>query len=213
MRTAMRRGIVAVLAGAAFLSIVTSASADAIAPETARSYMEDVGNRTVDLIKSRAGPEDRMRGFVKVMLDSLDFDSIGMASIGRLSRSATPEQKREFTPLFAAYVIDFAIEKFGNLDITKFGLGRAVQQPNGDAKVYTRIDVGDQPMEVYWRVHGTPNGPKINDIELAGASLTIAYRGDFERSGVATVPQLLARLKEVTRGSRSLPMTQQALRQ
>lgn len=211
MQSAIRHGVMAVLTALAFLSI-PAVSAEVMAPETARTYMEEVGNRTVDLMKPSTSPGERTHGFIKVMLESLDFDSIGTAAIGRLARSATPEQKREFTPLFAAYVIDVAIEKFGNLEITKFGLGRALPQPNGDAKVYTRIQVGEQPMEVYWRVHATDSGPKVNDIEVAGASLTISYRGEFERAGIATVPQLLARLKEITRGSKSLPITQQALR-
>jgi len=202
----------AALLGAVFLAVPAYANAQAIAPDAAKKFIENLGNRTVDVIKAASTAPERSAAFTRIMLDGLDFDTIGTMAIGKLARAATAEQKREYTPLFAAYVIDVAIARFGNLQIKSFGLGSAASQPNGDVKVHTRIVTGERPMEVYWRVRETGGGPKINDIEVEGASLAIHYRGEFERAGVATVPQVIARLKELTKGSTTVAMTQQAMK-
>jgi len=188
------------------------AQGQGIAPEAARKYVENLGNRTVDALKPGAGAQGRNARFAAIMLDTLDFDAIGTQAIGKMARTATPEQKRQFTPLFAAYVIDVAIAKFGDLELKSFGLGSSTAQPNGDARVFTRVNIGEGPIEVYWRVRNTSKGPRVNDIDVAGASLTLHYRGEFERAGVATVPQLIARLRELTKDSKSLPTVQQAMR-
>lgn len=198
----------AALAGVLFM-LAVPAGAEAIAPDAAKKFIETLGNRTVDVINAPGAAAERRSGFIRIMLDGLDFDAIGTNAIGKIGRGATPEQKREFMPIFAAYVIDVALQKFGDLQNMRFGLGNAAPQPNGDVKVHSRITTGERPMEVYWRVRQAGSGPKINDIEVEGASLAIHYRGEFERAGVATVPQLIARLKELTKGSSTLALTQQ----
>jgi phospholipid transport system substrate-binding protein len=199
---------------AAFVLTFSGAMANAqgIAPESARNYIMAVGNNTVDVFNMTRQVPERRAGLTRVMLSCLDFDAIGTLVLGRMIRDASPDQRREVTPLLAAYVIDTAIEKFGDLQSVKFGVGNVTPQPNGDAKVYTRIHAGDRTMEVLWRVRNSPAGLKINDVELDGSSLVVHYRGEFERAGVTTVPQLIARLRELTRNSSSLPLTQQAMR-
>lgn len=202
----------AALGGAIVLAFASRANAQAVAPEVARKYIETLGNQVVDIVASTRSAVDRRAAFIRIMLASLDFEQIGNSALGKLARQATQEQKRDFRPLFAAYVIDVAVEKFGNLQQMRFGLGKATPQPNGDVKVYTRVDTGEKPMEVYWRVRDDGGRPRISDIEVEGASLAIHYRGEFERTGVATVPQLIARLKELTKSSGTVTITQQAMR-
>ena len=148
-----------------------------------------------------------------MMLDSLDFDALGTFAIGKIGRSATPEEKRAFKPLFAAYVIDVAIQRSGDAQLKSFGLGSAAPQPNGDVKVFTRLVTSDPaPMEVHWCVHDSNGQPRIADIEVAGYSLSMHYRGDFERAGIGTMSGAIGRLQELTKASTSLQTVQQALR-
>jgi len=200
------------LVGAMLFAIPVAANAEAIHADAARKFVEDLGNRTVDALKLPSSAAERSIGFTGIMLDCLDFDAIGIYALGKLSRVTTPEQLREFTPLFTAYVIDLAIERLGNLQIQSFGLGSVAPQPNGDAKVHTRIITGDRSMEVYWRVRNTGGSAKIIDIEIEGASLAIYYYSEFDRTGPTTVSQLIARLKELTRSSKTLATVQQPVR-
>ena len=194
---------------AALFAMAGLANAEAIQADTAKKFVADLGNRAVDTQNTPSSAAERKVAFTNIMLDCLDFDAIGMAALGKLARVMTPEQMREFTPLFTAYVIDVTIDRLGGPKIRSFGLGSVALQPNGDAKVYTRITADDRPMNVYWRVHSTGGTAKINDIEIEGASLAIHYHGEFDRAGDATVPQLIARLKELTKSSTTLSALQQ----
>lgn len=189
------------------------AEAASVTPEAAKQYMTDLGNRAVDTIAKQPDPAARRGAFIAMMLDNLDFDALGSFAIGKIGRSATPEQKREFKPLFAAYVIDVAIQRFGDAQLKSFGLGSATPQPNGDVKVFTRLVTADPaPIEAHWRVHQSNGRLSINDIEVAGYSLAMHYRGDFERAGIGTMPAAIARLQELTKASTSLKTVQQAMR-
>lgn len=211
MRNSARAAFVALI-GVVSLGFVPAAGAATVAPEVAKQYMTDLGNRAMDTIAKQPDAAQRNAQFVALMLDHLDFDSIGAFAIGKLNRAATPEERRAYKPLFAAYVIDVAVAKFGDLPLKSFGLGSVQPQPNGDAKVFTRLNTGGTPMEVYWRVHQADGKTSINDIEVAGYSLAMHYRGDFERAGVGTMSGVIDRLRDLTKGSKSLPQIQQAMR-
>ena len=209
--TWLKRAALAGVFGAMLAGLAAPAVAQAVSPDAAKAFLTTLGNRTIDTMKGNAA--GRNAEFTKIMLDNLDFDALGTFSLGKLARSVTPADKREFTVLFAAYVIDVAIEKFGNLQIKTFGLGSVAIQGNGDAKVYSRITAGEKPLEVHWRVRDAGAGKlKVNDIEVDSYSLAIHYRGEFERAGLSTVPGLIARLKELTKSSNTLPTVHATLK-
>ena len=202
----------AALIGALVLTFLGRADAQGLTPDAARRFVESVGNQAVDVVASPRRAVDRRAAFARIMLASLDFNAIGTVALGRLARKAAAEQRREFMPLFAAYAIDVAVAKFGNLQRLRFGLGRATRQPDGDVKVHTRVETGDRPMEILWRVRNTAGRPRITDIEVDGASLAIYYRGEIDRADVDDVPQLIARLRDMTWNSSTVTITQQAMR-
>lgn len=208
----LRRAAMAAFLSAAMAGMPAPSRAEAIKPDAARQYIAALGHRTVAALAAQGKEAERSARFTAIMLESLDFEALGASSLGKLARAAAPQEKREFTALFAAYVIDVAIQKFGDLRITGFALGEATPQPNGDVKVFSRIAGGDRPLEVHWRVHEADGRPKINDIEVGGYSLAIHYRGEFERTGLGAMPELTARLKELTKFSKTLPAVQQAMR-
>lgn len=208
----MRKSIFVALAVILGTVAALPSQAAPVAPEAAKRYMTDLGNRAMDSIAKQPDAATRNRQFIALMLDNLDFDALGTFALGKLARAATPEEKRVYKPLFAAYVIDVAVARFGDLKLQSFGLGSVTPQPNGDAKVYTRLTTDGTPMEVYWRLHDEAGRISINDIEVAGYSLGTHYRGEFERAGVGTMAGAIDRLRELTKGSKSLPAIQQAMR-
>lgn len=201
----MRKSIFVALAVILGIVAALPAQAASVAPEAAKRYMTDLGNRAMDSIAKQPDAATRNRQFIALMLDNLDFDALGTFALGKLARAATPEEKRVYKPLFAAYVIDVAVARFGDLKLQSFGLGSVTPQPNGDAKVYTRLTTDGTPMEVYWRLHDEAGRISINDIEVAGYSLGTHYRGEFERAGVSTVPGLINKLQGLTQQSVALP--------
>ena len=190
-----------------------SANAQNMAPDQAKQFIADMGNRAVTTLSKQGSAAERNKEFTNLMLEGMDFDSLATASLGKMARTASPPDKKEFTALFAAYVIDVAMEKFGNIQINKFVIGAVKNEPNGDAKVDTVIDrAGDKPLQVAWRVKNVDGKPKVNDMEVESFSLRTHYTGEFERAGVSTVGGLIGKLKDLNKNSKAWPVVQQAMK-
>ena len=190
-----------------------AARAEALTPDAATRYITDMGNRAVALLAKQGDQQLRHGEFSRLMIDAIDFDAIALQTLGKMARTVSERDKRAFTRLFAAHVIDVAIEKFGNIQIVRFQAGNARMQPNGDVKVHTVIErEGDQKLSVDWRVRLTRGSPKINDIEVEGYSLVIHYRGEFERGNVSNVPGLIGKLKDMNKNSVALATVQAEMR-
>ncbi len=171
-----------------------------------------MGDRTVAVLANQNDAKARNEAFTAVMLEAIDFDALAVQTLGRMARTVSPADKKEFTLLFAAYVIDVAIEKFGSTQVSDYAIGALKTQPNGDVMVSTLINTSDKPLKVDWRVHNRSGRPGINDIEVEGYSLVIHYRGEFERAGVSTVKGLIDKLRGLTQASAALPVVRQTLR-
>ena len=212
MPFAMKMGVAALaLMGLVSLGNPSPAVAQAMAPDVAKKFIGDMGARAVAMGKE-TNPTQRNNHFTKLMLDGMDFDSLAVATLGKMARTASAPDKKEFTKLFAAYVIDVAVAKLGNIQINRFAIGATKTEPNGDVKVNTAIDrVGDKPIQVDWRVKNVAGKPKINDLEVEGFSLRTHYTGEFERAGVSTVSGLIGKLKDLNKNSAALPVVAQAM--
>lgn len=212
MAVAMKMGVAALaLIGLVSLGNPSTATAQAVAPDAAKQFIAAMGDRAVSVGKE-TNPTQRNNEFTKLMLDGMDFDSLAVATLGKMARTASAPEKKEFTRLFAAYVIDVAVAKLGNTQINRFALGATKTEPNGDVKVNTAIDrAGDKPIQVDWRVKNVDGKPKINDLEVEGFSLRTHYTGEFERAGVSTVSGLIGKLKDLNKNSAAMPVVAQAM--
>lgn len=196
------------------LAVSGSAGAQNMAPDAAKQFIADMGNRAVSTLSKQGNATERNKEFTNLMLEGMDFDSLATATLGKMARTASAPDKKEFTRLFAAYVIDVALEKFGDIQINKFVIGAVKSEPNGDAKVDTVIDRagGDKPLQVAWRVKNVDGKPKVNDMEVESFSLRTHYTGEFERAGVSTVGGLINKLKDLNKNSKAWPVVQQAMK-
>lgn len=189
------------------------AVAQGVTPDAAKNFITEMGNRAVATLGKQGDLKQRNAEFTALMLDGMDFQSLAIASLGRMARTASEPDKKEFTRQFAAYVIDVARDKFGNVQISRFAIGATKVEPNGDVKVNTAIErVGDKPLQVDWRVRNADGKPKVNDMEVEGFSLRTHYTGEFERAGVSTVRGLIDKLKDLNKASTAWPVVQQAMK-
>lgn len=201
------------LLGLVSLGAAPEVRAQGVQPDAAKKFITDMGNRAVSTLGKQGSAGERTREFTALMLDGMDFDSLAVATLGKMARTASPAEKKEFTRLFAAYVIDVALEKFGNIQINRVAIGATKTEPNGDVKVNTAIDrANDKPLSVDWRVRSVEGAPKVNDMEVEGFSLRTHYTGEFERAGVSTVSGLIGKLKDMNKNSAAWPVVQQAMK-
>jgi ABC-type transporter MlaC component len=183
----------------------------AITADEAKTFINDMGNRTVAVL-SQGDVKKRNDAFTAIMIEAMDFDSMASQCLGKMARTVSPADKKEFTQLFAAYVIDVAIDKFGTTRVNSFKIGDLKSQPNGDIKANTVVAAADKPLNVDWRLHKKDTRVAVNDVEVDGYSLVIHYRGEFERAGVSNVPGLINKLKGLTSNSAALPVVRTAMK-
>jgi ABC-type transporter MlaC component len=151
-----------------------------LSADQARDFINRLGQRTMVALKGQ-GMSPRQRGaeLGRILLDGLDFDTISMHTLGRYGRRSDSTEFREFSTLFAAHIIDMAIEKFGGMPVDSYAVTSSQSMPNGDVVVNTSVSAGGT-ISAGWRVRMLPAGPKIIDIMVDGYSMTTHFNGQFQ---------------------------------
>ncbi len=207
----MRRIVWALTVVAVFLTVpATGQAQQAMSPEAARAFIEKMGQRTLNVLQANNSPQ-RSADLGRLLLDAIDFDSVAMQTLGRYGRKPDSQDFREFSTLFATYIIDLAIEKFGALPIRGYSIAGANQFPNGDVMINTTVSPeGGNALNTGWRVRQTGAGPKIVDISVDGYSMVTHFNGQYadwlSKAGLAG---LVTKLRSQTRNSPSLALVQQ----
>lgn len=176
-----------------------------LSTEQARDFINRLGQRTLAALKGHdLSPRERGAELGRILLDGLDFDTIALHSLGRYGRRADSHEFREFATLFAAHIIDMAIEKFGSLPVESYSITSTQAMPNGDVVVNTSVSAGTM-LNAGWRVRMLSGGPRIIDIMVDGYSMTTHFNGQFQDwLAKAGLDGLVAKMRGQTRNSPSL---------
>ena len=181
-----------------------------VAPETltqdaARSFIEALGQRTLGALRvTGLTTEQRTAELGLILLDGVDFDTISMLTLGRYGRRGDSKEFTEFSTLFAAYIIDMAVEKFGAMPIDAYTVTSTTPMPNGDIVVQTSV-ASTTTINAGWRVRLVGGEPKIVDIVVDGYSMTTHFAGQFQDwLSKAGLEGLVAKMRSQTRNSLSL---------
>ena len=116
----------------------------------------------------------------------VDLERTARIALGRVWKSATDAERREFAGLFKAYVLTSygrRFHQFADRSFTVLG-ARPAQD---DVLVESRVDGGTSPIRLDWRLTATPAGWRVLDVAVEGVSLLLTFRNEFaaviERSG------------------------------
>lgn len=133
------------------------------------------------------------------ILPHVDFRAATRLAVGRAWREATPEQKTELVRTFRSMLVRIyanAIDRYRGQTMRVL----PVHMAPGATEVTVRneyLKPGAQPVAVDYAMHKTAQGWKIYDITVAGVSLVITYRRQFEEIvRTSGVKGLLARMAE-----------------
>jgi phospholipid transport system substrate-binding protein len=187
------------------------AAAETVSVEAARAFVADFGDRTLGAIKvpSRS-VDERTVELGRVLIDGVDFETLARFVLGRRGRRAKGAQFREFTQLFAAHIIDLAIERFAEMEVQGYEITKVREMPDGDVLVTTEITHGSgEPFKAGWRVRLRDGRYRVNDLLVEGYSIGIHFRNQFERSVHAGLPGLIQKLRQLTRGSPAVAVAKQ----
>jgi phospholipid transport system substrate-binding protein len=175
----LRRLILGAVAAAPVLvAMGGAAKADAISPDAAKDFINQSGQKLVNIVNSQTGSQ-KSEALRQLVNQIVAVDLVGDYVLGRYINVATPQQHQQFQTLFhqlLSYNITYQINAYQGVAFTVNG---ATQQGN-DMVVDTTITTpGKAPADVGWAVDEIDGQPKIVDVIVAGTSLRITTRNDY----------------------------------
>jgi phospholipid transport system substrate-binding protein len=167
------------------------------------TFMSDLGNQILGIITDKQlTPVQRKDQFKSLADSAFDVPKIAQFVLGRYWRTASDQQKRDFSAAFEDYMINVYWSRFNSYNGETLKVGSAKDEGNGTILVTTDIlrpDTGQPPVKVSWSIVKNGDGYKIRDASLEGVSQALTYRDEFssiiERNG-GSVDALVTQLKE-----------------
>ena len=191
--------------------IIAPAAAEPVSPE---ALVKHVTGEVLDAIRKDKGLEagDKRKALTlaeEKILPHVDFAEATRLAVGRTWSQASPEQKEQLISAFRAMLVRIYSEA---IDVYR-GQTMRVLPTNaapgvGDVIVRNQyVRPGEPPVVIEYAMRRTAGGWKIYDIAVAGVSLVLTYRAEFDQvTRTEGIEGLLKRLREKNR-SRPSSMT------
>ena len=199
---AVRRGAALAAAAAIAAALVTAPSGAADRPglDESRAFVEKLADDAVRAWATYESDEAaRMKAMDALIRSAFDVDFISRAVLGRYWRGLDDDERRRFRELFPEFVVEVYlphIAKYSRDHLRVLGA-----RPRGKRDVIVKSELlseGGDWIEADWRIRSVGDGSRIIDLTVAGVSLLLVQRQEFEsvirRDGFASlVEQLLER--------------------
>lgn len=184
-------------AGAVYIALGGLAQARTGDNGDAAQFVARVGQEVINVLGAPDQPADqRRRKFRDIFNRALDLDAMARRVLGRHWRTATKPQKERYVRLFRRYVLGIYAAQLGGYTGDKFTVLREQATSSTESLVVARIiRKYGAAVELSFRVRRTGTDLRIVDVTVAGISLIVTKRSEFDsiirREGL---PGLLRRL-------------------
>jgi phospholipid transport system substrate-binding protein len=186
------------------LTFALAVTARALAEEqTPDALVKAISDDVIAAIKRdkdiQSGNPAKIAALVEAkILPHFDFAHTTRIAMGPNWRRATPEQQDRLTSEFRALLVRTYSTALVTYRDQRVDVKPLRARP-GDTQVTVRTEIrqsGAQPMSIDYEMEKTPEGWKVFDIRIAGASLAATYRDTFaetvRNSGVDGLIELLS---------------------
>jgi phospholipid transport system substrate-binding protein len=175
------------LCGAVFAQTATNAPSAPNVPEAPDALIRRVSSEVMDIARTDKAIQsgDRRRIYEVVeskVLPHLDFQRGTALTMGRYWRQATPEQRQRVSEEFRnllLYTYAGAMSQIRDQTL-EFKPAR-IDPADTDVEVHSevRLPRRPEPVQVSYRLHKSPAGWKIYDVNVMGAWLSETYKATF----------------------------------
>jgi phospholipid transport system substrate-binding protein len=154
--------------------------------------IETVAARVTEIVKTRTGA-DREAAIRQVLHDNFDLPYMGRMALGAHWNQASAEQRARFLAAVETSEARAYSERLGQYAAGSLIVDKVIARTNGQWTVDSRLNLaGRQPIKLEWEVRDSGQGPRIADVKIAGVSMFVTRRADFEsyiqRTGGAVEP-------------------------
>jgi phospholipid transport system substrate-binding protein len=160
----------------------------AFAPRFAFAQANDAGafiaqfaqKGIVEILSAKIANAEKQTRFRDLFKTYFDLPAIGRFVLGRYSRTIKPEELSTFTPLFEDVIVYTWSRRFSDYNGQTLKVGAST--PDGDEGAIVKSTIVGNAGENYavdWRLRKRPDGWKIVDVIVAGVSMAITYRNEY----------------------------------
>lgn len=178
------------------------AAAQQAAPaKSAAQFIRTVGDKVIDVLQAHPAKQERAAELESIFRNAFDVPGMARFAAGLYWRRTSPAERQKYVDVFGKYVANLYAMKFADYQGQKFAVTGQRAAGNSETAVETQIVSSDKKTPVVFRVRKIGNQYRIVDVSLAGISMLITKRDEFNsvlaREGMQGLVQ---RLKATANG-------------
>lgn len=146
-------------------------------------FILEIGNRAISLLRTKQISEaDRTARFGELLQTGFDLDYIGRFVLGRHWRAASDPQRAAYLDLFSQFVVKTYASRLQGYSGESFAIVSERVAGIKDSVVRTRIGRpgGGAAIDADWRVRKYHDSYRIVDVMVAGISMVVTQRQEFD---------------------------------
>ena len=200
-KLAAMRGLAAGLGLVAALGTASAGAAERPGLDESRAFVERLADDAVRTWGMYDGDDEARLAAMDALIRSVfDVGFITRAVLGRYWRDLSPAERSRFRELFPEFVVQVYLPHIAKYSRDHMRVLGARPRGKRDVVVKSelRTDQGDW-VDADWRIRSTEDGIRIIDLTVAGVSLLLVQRQEFEavirRDGFASLVERLLERK------------------
>ena len=175
----------AVVLAAAFAAVPLAggaAAAERPGIEESRTFIEKLADEAIRIWgEDHPAEEDRLAAMESLIRSHFDVDFIVRRVLGRSWRKLSAAQRDAFGDLFYEFFREVYLPNLSRFERDDLRVLGALPRGKRDVVVQSEVRSGDGKwVDAGWRVRAVPEGLRIIDLVVAGVSLLLVQREEFE---------------------------------
>ena len=194
---------------AAALFAVAVAAEDRPGLDEARAFVEKIADDAVRTwAMDHAGEEARLQAMNSLVHETFAIDFITRAVVGRYWRKLGPAEQEEFRTLFPRFVVRIYLPHIAKYSRDHLRIDGARARGKRDVVVRSKVRGAESSewIETDWRIRTIDGELRVLDIVVAGVSLILVQRQEFEavirKDGFASLVEQLRERAESSDSAR-----------
>jgi phospholipid transport system substrate-binding protein len=141
--------------------------------------VKSVTAQVIDIVKTKTGAT-REAAFREVLRNDFDLPYMARLALGTHWNEASEQQRARFLAALETAEVRAYSERLGMLAGYTLTIDKVSSRPNGVWIVDSLLSqAGGQPFKVEWEVRDNGQGPRIADVKIAGVSMFLTKRSEF----------------------------------
>jgi phospholipid transport system substrate-binding protein len=166
-------GVLLAAGAAALFALPVWAAADP------SQLVKSVTAQVIDIVKTKTGAT-REAAFREVLRNDFDLPYMARLALGTHWNEASEQQRARFLAALETAEVRAYSERLGKLAGYTLTIDKVDARPNGVWIVDSLFSqAGGQPIKLEWEVRDNGQGPRIADVKIAGVSMFLTKRAEF----------------------------------